>query len=171
MHDYEAQVIPLRAELTRAALRLTRDEGRAADLVQETLMRAWLGWSGFRAGTNARAWTHRILRNAFINQYRRSQREAVAMRAFRQHPRERRYVPVLPGYSDAVEKALGELPATFRDAVLAVDAQGLGYSGASEALGCPVGTIMSRVHRGRRRLRQALQGYATEEGYLRRDAA
>ncbi len=165
---YRAATAPYEAELHRAALRLTRCAFDADDLVQETFARAWAFWDRFEEGTNARAWLHRILVNTFINGYRRKRRERDALRraeevlAF-----DDRSAPVAAGESvgDEVLAAMESLRPEYRHTVVMVDVLGLSYAEAATAAGCPIGTIMSRLHRGRRTLQHSLRGYATDLGY------
>jgi RNA polymerase sigma-70 factor (ECF subfamily) len=167
--QYTEEILPCVPELSRTALRLTRGTALADDLVQETLTRAWQSRSSFQPGTNARAWTHRILFNTYINHYRKRKRERQALEEMRglahrpvRSPHE--------GFGDEVVAALRALRPEFREAVELVDLGDLSYQAAAARLDCPVGTVMSRLHRGRRRLRSALEAYATEQG-LRRSAA
>ena len=175
-HSYKSQILPYMPELRRAALRYTGSEAGANDLLQETLMRAWTGWSGFSQGTNARAWVHRILRNTFINHYRRNKREREVLLQAHGIVRSRRSTATMPepfglSYGDEVAQALARLPYEFRQAVEMVDEEGQSYQEAARRLGCPVGTVMSRLHRGRKQLRKSLQGYAEGEGILTARAA
>jgi len=167
--QYTQEILPCVPELSRTALRLARGTALADDLVQETLARAWQSRSSFQPGTNARAWTHRILFNTYINHYRKRKRERQALEEIRElaHKSVR---PPHQGFGDEVVAALGALRPEFREAVELVDLGELSYQTAAARLQCPVGTVMSRLHRGRRRLRSALEGYAGEQG-LRRSAA
>jgi RNA polymerase sigma-70 factor (ECF subfamily) len=170
--DFDSAILEYSDELYGTAVRLTRDPNDAEDLVQEAIMRAWAFWDRFRAGTNGRAWIHRILMNTFINGYRRKKREREIMGQVqvqvRDQPRwahdddgRRR-----EGLSDQVEAALAALPEEFRTVVLLVDGNGLSYKEAADALDCPIGTVMSRLHRARKRLQADLRAYAMEEGYV-----
>lgn len=171
MHQdpYHREILPCRPELCRTAMRLARGTALADDLVQETLARAWQARASFQPGTNARAWTHRILFNTYINHYRKRKREREALEELRQ-------TDVGGGGSDSeglgdeVLCALGALQPEFRRAVELVDLHDLSYQDAAERLDCPVGTVMSRLHRGRRRLRSVLEEYAVEQGVRRRAA-
>lgn len=167
---YERQVLPFVPELSRAALRLTRSPGRADDLVQEALTRAWIGWAGFREGSNARAWMHRILRNTFINHYRKHKREREVLEELRRERAGQAHVdahPTQSQLSDEVVAALAGLPAEFREAVTLVDLRQLSYQEAAREMACPVGTVMSRLHRARRVLRGQLHEFACAEGYVK----
>ena len=168
MHQqqYNEEILPCVPDLSRTALRLTRGTALADDLVQETLTRAWQARASFRPGTNARAWTHRILFNTYINHYRKKKREREALQ-------ELRGISLTvsraahDGFGDEVAAALAALQPEFREAVELVDLGDLSYQDAADRLDCPVGTVMSRLHRGRKRLRRALQGYAIDQGVVR----
>jgi len=159
-------------ELYGTAVRLTRSRSDAEDLVQEAVLRAWSFWSRFEPGTNARAWMHRILMNTFINGYRRRRRERELLarvrvedqrRPWRLHEARRARQE---GLGDEVEAALASLPDDFRAVVLLVDFDGMSYQQVAHALDCPIGTVMSRLHRARRALKRRLRVYAEQEGYI-----
>lgn len=174
--DYDASVRPHVPELYGTAVRLTRSRTEADDLLQDTLARAWVFWHRFQKGTNARAWMHRILMNTFITGYRRRRREReimerVALEA--QALPSPELTPSMPedasprdSLGDEVRAALDTIRPEFRSAVELVDVEERSYQEAAELLGCPIGTIMSRLHRGRRALREQLRTYAFEEGYV-----
>lgn len=168
MHErqYRDEILPCAPDLTRTALRLTRGSALADDLVQETLVRAWQARASFRPGTNARAWTQRILFNTYVNHYRKSKRERRALDELGRIPLSKQRAPH-DGLGDEVVAALEDLQPEFREAVRLVDLEDLSYQDAAQALRCPVGTVMSRLHRGRKRLRGALRGYAVGEGVVR----
>ena len=184
-HDaYQRAVSPHVGSLRGVAMRLTRSPAEADDLVQETLARAWTFWHRFEPGTNARAWMHRILMNTFITRYRKRKREREVMErvaretAALRDTDDRSPKPLPPdaedelaGLGDEVRAALGSIKPEFRLAVQLVDVQERSYREAAAALGCPVGTIMSRLHRGRRALREQLATYAVAEGYVSPAAA
>ncbi len=164
--EYNQEILPCVPELSRTALRLTRGTALADDLVQETLTRAWQARRSFRPGTNARAWTHRILFNTYVNHYRKKKRERALLEELRGIGRQTSRPPH-DGFGDEVTAALGALQPEFREAVELVDLGDLSYQDAADRLECPVGTVMSRLHRGRKRLRRALEGYAIDQGVLR----
>jgi RNA polymerase sigma-70 factor (ECF subfamily) len=158
-------------------LRLTHNRAEAEDLVQETCLRALRGFHRFDPGTNCRAWLLTILRNAFLNRVRRNGREILdpeltsrdweADRTAvdrRDSPEDEFFRTVLHG---DVDRALRSLPLVFREAVVLADLEGLAYREIAEVLGCPIGTVMSRLSRGRALLRQMLARFATEHGYTR----
>lgn len=181
--SYQALVLGLRPELFAAALRYTRNEGDAEDLVQETLLKAYVAWSSFIPGASARGWCHRILRNTFISGYRRRVTEVRAARLegeelrrltsagsrrAAEHPEaalEREQV------GDEVAAALVDLPAEQRQVLELYHLRGLSYRDIAQALRLPLGTVMSRLHRGRRALRERLEAYARTQGIGSRRAA
>jgi RNA polymerase sigma-70 factor, ECF subfamily len=165
--------------LYRTALRLTHHRADAEDLVQETCLRAYRSFDRFNPGTNCRAWLLAILRNAFLNRVRRAGREllddeatpweatesAFADRGMAEsNPEEEFFQTVLHG---DVDRALAALPLPFREAVALTDLEGLSYKEVAEVLGCPIGTVMSRLARGRALLRRSLRRFAREHGYVR----
>jgi RNA polymerase sigma-70 factor (ECF subfamily) len=168
--------------LLRYALRLTHDRAEAEDLVQETCLRAFRRFERFEAGTNCRAWLFTILRHLFLNRVRHAGLEVAtddltmwesgdsvtALEPTRGTPEDEFLLTVVHG---DVDRALRGLPALYREAVVLVDLEGLRYREASEVLGCPVGTVMSRLFRGRSLLRQALGRLAREHGYARETGA
>jgi RNA polymerase sigma-70 factor (ECF subfamily) len=166
---FETEALPHRQSLLRAAIRLTRHPADAEDLVQETMARACAGFSGFRTGTNVRAWLHRIMMNTFINSYRKSQREPFLVLAPGEQLQFSAPPPELPASTrsaedqvlaripaDEVTAALRDMPAEYRLAVYLVDVEGFRYREAAIAMGTPLGTVMSRLHRGRACLRSRL---------------
>ncbi len=167
--QYEREILPHVPELTRAALRLARNAALADDLMQESLTRAWQARERFQSGTNARAWMHRILFNTYINHYRQKRRETEAMLELRHELKPLRREPC-DGLGDEVRQALAALSPEFREAVLLVDLDDMSYQDAAETLACPVGTVMSRLHRGRKQLRGRLEHYAVKQGVLRQAA-
>ena len=176
---YEREVLPLLPEMYAAALRLTRNPSDAEDLVQETFLRAYRGFAGFRAGTNLRAWMHRILMNTFINSYRKRQREPQTL-SEDEVPEWYLYERMAPGSAEAsaetevldampdedVQAALDSLPDQFRLAVLLADVEGFSYKEIAEILDAPIGTVMSRLHRGRKALEKALWEAMTDRGLI-----
>ncbi len=165
--------------LHRTALRLTHNRPEAEDLVQETFLRAFRSFHRFNPGTNCRAWLFTILRNAFLNRIRQGSHEVLeddpaawesASESVTQpagsgtHPQEEFFQTVLHG---DVDRALKALPLVFREAVVLADLEGLNYKEIGQVLGCPPGTVMSRLSRGRSLLRQALGRFAREHGYVK----
>ena len=173
--DFERQVRPYIAQLHQAAFRMTRNPSDAEDLVQETLAKAYVAFNQFRPGTNLRAWLHKILSNAFVNSYRKTRREPTLAAApdmpdgWRQE--DDAFAPVarsaeaeaLDRLGDSeVLRALRDLPTDFRTAVNLADIEGYPYREVAAMIGTPIGTVMSRLHRGRDRLRRALAGYGPQ---------
>jgi RNA polymerase sigma-70 factor, ECF subfamily len=176
--DFADQAMDLMPGLYGAALRMTRNPADAEDLVQETYLRAYRGFGGFEQGTNLKAWLYRILTNTFINTYRQKKRRpdesdvediedqylyrrlggleaALAGRSAEDELLER--------FTDAeVKEALEALPETFRMAVLLADVEGFSYKEIAEILDIPIGTVMSRLHRGRKALQKRLYEFAVE---------
>jgi RNA polymerase sigma-70 factor (ECF subfamily) len=167
---FEDDVVPLLSQLYSAALRMTRNPTDAEDLLQETLLRAFRGYGGFKAGTNLRAWLYRILTNTFINRYRRQSRQPAevelgeledlylyrrlgeASGAARSAEDE-----ALDRFVDEdVKAAVESLPDNFRIAVLLADVEGFSYKEIAKIMDVPIGTVMSRLHRGRKALEKAL---------------
>ena len=166
---FEAAILPHMDELLGSAVRLTGTRAEADDLVQEATLRAWAFWPRFEQGTNARAWMHRILMNTFINGYRRKKREREMLTEVRTgnedavegDPHEE-----TTAVGDEVEAALAALPEEFRAVVTLVDLNERSYKEVAAELGCPIGTVMSRLHRARRALKRRLRAYAASEGYI-----
>jgi RNA polymerase sigma-70 factor (ECF subfamily) len=172
--EFEQTALPHMRALYGMAHRLTQRREDASDLVQETFLRAYRTFDGFVAGTNAKAWLFTILYSVFANRYRKERRTPPEVPL---HELEERLgsddggggSPFTDGEPPAeeVERALGELPESFRTAVMLVDVEELSYTEAAAALGCPVGTLRSRLFRGRRLLYGFLQEYARRSGLLR----
>jgi RNA polymerase sigma-70 factor (ECF subfamily) len=158
--------------LQEAARRLTGSSDEASDLVQDAVMRAWTFWDRFEPGSNARAWLHRILMNTFINAYRKQRRERDLFRAAGEESRRDAHSAAdlfdasRDGLSDEVGAALAALPPEFRAVVELVDLGDLSYREVASQLGCPIGTVMSRLHRARKQLQESLAEYAREEGFV-----
>jgi len=175
--EFEREVLARRGQLFGAALRMTGCRAQAEDLVQEAVMRAWTFWHRFQPGTNGRAWMHRILTNTFINGYRRRRREREILGEIKRDVRAaevwERGVDAVPGegLGDEVTAALATLPHEFRQVLMLVDLRGRSYKDAADIIGCPIGTVMSRLHRARRAMKQQLAAYAVREGYVTAAAA
>jgi RNA polymerase sigma-70 factor (ECF subfamily) len=177
---FERDVLPMMPNLYSAALRMTRDPSDAEDLLQETYLRAYRGFKGFEEGTNLKAWMYRILTNTFINTYRKKQREPATVSgddleewylydklgdAVAESSAEAVVIEALP--EEEVKAALDALPEGFRMAVWLVDVEGFPYKEAAEILDVPIGTVMSRLHRGRKALEKALWESVRERGLVR----
>src|ERR1700751_2494079 len=179
---FEAQAMEFMPSLYTAALRMTRNPADAEDLVQETYLKAYRGFGGFEQGTNLKAWLYRILTNTFINSYRSKKRRpeesdiedvedlylyrrlgglegATAGRSAEEQ--------VLDHLTESeIKEALDSLPEQFRIAVLLGDVEGFSYKEIAEILEFPIGTVMSRLHRGRRALQKTLHDFGTERGLV-----
>ncbi|MFB7250287.1 sigma-70 family RNA polymerase sigma factor [Microbacterium sp. NPDC056234] len=176
--EFEEQAIPFMDQLYAAAMRMTRNPADAADLVQETFVKAFGSWSSFSQGTNLKAWLYRILTNTYINIYRKKQREpfqgtideledwqlggAESTTASHGRSAEAEAIDRMP--ASVVKDALQELPEDFRLAVYFADVEGFAYQEIADIMKTPIGTVMSRLHRGRRMLRELLADYAAERG-------
>lgn len=175
---FEAEVLPHLDRLYSAALRYTRDATDAEDLVQETIAKAFRSFHQYREGTNLKAWLYRVLHTTYISLYRKAQRrpqeslqdEIDDFSFYDELSRTTGSSPerqVLDSFTaDEVKDALAQLPDTFREAVYLADVEGFSYKEIASIMGTPVGTVMSRLHRGRKALHQALHGYATSRGLL-----
>ena len=174
--------MPYMSALYSAALRMTRNPSDAEDLVQETYLRAYRGFGGFKDGTNLKAWLYKILTNTFINSYRSKKRRPEQVDLddtedfflFRRmgglEAAEAGRTPeteVLDSIPDAVVKeALESLPEQFRMAVLLADVEGFSYTEIAEIMDVPIGTVMSRLHRGRKQLHERLLNLGREHGIV-----
>jgi RNA polymerase sigma-70 factor (ECF subfamily) len=180
--EFERQALVHTDALYGAAYRLTRNARDAEDLVQDSLLRAYRFWDSFEQNSNCKAWLLRIVTNTFINEYQRKKRSREVLDAAnaeqdatdgvlihadangRQNP-ERALLD--RSVSDDVQRALDALPEDFRTAVVLCDVQGLAYKEIADIMQTPVGTVMSRLFRGRKLLGAALRDFALNEGYVR----
>ena len=176
---FEEQAIPFMDQLYAAAMRMTRNPSDAADLVQDTFVKAFAAFGQFQQGTNLKAWLYRILTNTFINSYRKNQRNPYqgtideledwqlggAESVTQGRSTRSAEVEAIDHLPDSdVKDALQSIPEDFRMAVYFADVEGFSYQEIADIMKTPVGTVMSRLHRGRRMLRELLAGYAQERG-------
>lgn len=179
--DFETAAIPFLDSLYNMAYRLTRNADDAQDLVQETYLKAYKYYDKFEKGTNLKAWLFRIMKNTFINNYRKKQSQP-QQSAFDDieesfeslvseeagHPiKDPEQVALENVLDEDVQNALDSLRDDYRMVILLVDIEGFSYKEAAEILDVPVGTVMSRLYRGRKLLEHALLGFARRYGYLR----
>ena len=177
---FEEQAMPFMDQLYAAAMRMTRNPADASDLVQETFVKAFAAFRQFQQGTNLKAWLYRIQTNTFINTYRKKQRdpyqgtldeledwqlggaESATRASGSTRSAEAEAIDHLP--DSAVKDALQKVPEDFRMAVYFADVEGFSYQEIADIMKTPVGTVMSRLHRGRRLLRELLADYARDRG-------
>lgn len=178
---FERDAMPMVDQLYAAALRMTRNPADAEDLVQETVLKGYSSFGSFKPGTNLKAWLYRILTNSYINTYRKRQRQPQQsptdeitdwqLSQSAEHSSsglpsaEAEALDRLP--DSTIKDALQDLPDDFRMAVYLADVEGFAYKEIAEIMGTPIGTVMSRLHRGRKQLRDALTDTARERGFLR----
>jgi RNA polymerase sigma-70 factor, ECF subfamily len=182
--DFNSLAVPYIDPLYNTAYRLTGNSQDAEDLVQETFFKAYKYYDKFQEGTNLKAWLFKILKNTFINNYRKKKLEPRSVefgeiedsfeRIVRQDPAQRQFDPeerYLAGVMDeGVKKALDSLPHDYKMVVILADLEDFSYKEIADILDCPVGTVMSRLYRGRKLLERALLKYARSHGYLRGEA-
>jgi RNA polymerase sigma-70 factor (ECF subfamily) len=183
--EFEEIALPHLDALYGAALRLTRDPRDAEDLVQDSILRAYRFWDSFQRDSNCKAWLLKIVTNTFINSYQKAKRTREVLtaavceqeatdgvlvheRAIAQRDPEGALIENT--LSEDVANALAAVPADFRMAVVLCDMQGLSYKEIADVMDCPVGTVMSRLYRGRRLLKKALHDFAVKEGIIREES-
>lgn len=177
--SFEEQAMPLMPQLYGAALRWTRNPSDAEDLVQETFAKAFSAWGRFEQGTNLKAWLFRIMTNTHINLYNKRAKDQAkggldeledwqvgmgeSVTSTRTRSAESEALDNLP--SKVIKDALAQIPTEFRMVVYYAVVEGLPYAEIAEVMETPVGTVMSRLHRGKKMLRELLRDYAIQEGY------
>lgn len=175
---FERDALVFTDQLYAAALRYTKNPEDARDLVQDTYLKAFTSFHQFEEGTNLRAWLYRVLTTTFINTYRKGQRQPKIAQAeledwqlaqSQSHTSDlgkSAEVEALENLPDSdIKRALQEIPEDFRMVVYLADVEGFSYKEIAEIVGAPAGTVMSRLHRGRKQLREKLASYAKELGY------
>src|SRR4051794_26267779 len=180
--EFERQALVHTDSLYGAAYRLTRNPRDAEDLVQDSLLRAYKFWDSFQQDSNCKAWLLRIVTNTFINEYQRRKRsrevldaataeqdatDGVLVQASATDKQSPDQAIMQASVSDDVQRALEQLPDDFRTAVILCDMQGLSYKEIADIMETPVGTVMSRLFRGRKLLATALREFAVSEGYVK----
>ena len=181
--EFETEALVYLGDLYKSAYHLVREKAAAEDLVQETFLRAFRFWDKYEKGTNCRAWLMRILRNTYINQYRKNQQQPTrvdvedldryydqlvetATVSIQPDPAQELFANLV---DDEILEALDQLPEEFRQVVILSDMEGLSYKEISDIMECPVGTVRSRLSRARKLLQAMLFDFATKAGYLRKD--
>lgn len=176
--EFEKLVIEHMDMLYAVALRHTRNPADASDLTQNTVLKALRFHDKFEKGTYIKAWLLTILRNTYINEYRRRARRPAAVEltgaeaaedkspdpSVRYEPEQRSATELMELLDDEVKRAIESLPEDFRSAVVMADIEDLSYKEIADRMGCPIGTVMSRLFRGRKMLREKLRDYAKEKG-------
>jgi RNA polymerase sigma-70 factor (ECF subfamily) len=179
--EFEAEALPHMDVLYNFALRTTGNEDDARDLLQETYLKAYRFWDKYEKGTNIRAWLFRIMKNSYINRYRKETKEPDkvdyedienfynTIRAESTDPNDLQQQLYGNLLGDEVTKALQSLPDDFRTVVILCDIEGLTYEEIAEFVECPIGTVRSRLHRGRKLLQARLFEYAKQQGMIKGD--
>lgn len=181
--DFESAALPFLDPLYNMAYRLTRNTQDAQDLVQETYLKGYRHYDKFQEGTNLKAWLFRIMKNTFINGYRKRQNqpqqsafsdiedsfESLVSEEANQRPKDPEEKALENVLDEDVQKALDQLSEDYRMVILLVDLEDFSYKEAAEILDVPVGTVMSRLYRGRRKLEKTLLDYAHHYGYIQED--
>ena len=179
LRSFEQQALPLMPQLYGAALRWTRNPSDAEDLVQETFSKAFVAWGKFEQGTNLKAWLFRIMTNTHINLYNKRNKDQAktalddledwqvgqgeSITSISTRSAEAEALDNLP--SGIIKEALDQIPEEFRMVVYYAVVEGLPYAEIADVMGTPVGTVMSRLHRGKKLLKSLLSDYASQEGY------
>lgn len=182
---FQREAVPHLDALYGTALRMTKSESDAEDLIQETMLKAFRYFDKYEQGTNCKAWLFKIMTNTFINRYRKKQKRKEFLidddfRPLQERAEAPEHTPFHENYDseehlyfkmfgDEVKRALEEIPVDFRMVVLLADLQDFAYKEIAEIMDCPIGTVMSRLYRGRRMLQAQLAEYARAQGYIDTD--
>lgn len=178
--SFELTALPHLPGLRNYALYLTMNDENAKDLVQETFLKAYRFWHKFEQGTNVRAWLYRIMKNSFLNNYRTQSKEsnnveydenrfchtAIHRESFDLTPVKKKDCEEL--FGDEIAHSIESLPSAFKTVLILRDVEDFSYSEIAQVVQCPVGTVRSRLHRGRNVLQKQLSGYARDNGYVQR---
>lgn len=179
--EFEQDAVPHMDALYNFAIKMTRNSDDASDLLQETYLKAYRFWDKLEKGTNCKAWLFRIMRNTFINDYRKKSKEPIKIDY---EEIENAYEKIKPLTSDSallkkdnydnllddiLSKSISSLPEDFRTVIVMCDIEGYSYEEIAEFVDIPVGTVRSRLHRARKILFTKLHKYAAENGYMRKD--
>jgi RNA polymerase sigma-70 factor, ECF subfamily len=182
-NNFEQTTLPHRTLLYNYAFYITRNSDDANDLLQETFLKAFRFWHNFENGTNVKAWLYRIMKNSYINYYRKETREpkkveykeyhlpydTIQETSFaHKHVLNKTYDEI---FGDEIARSLQSLNDSFRDIIVLSDIEGLSYEEIANTIDCPIGTVRSRLHRGRKLLRKKLFAYAKANGYISKDSA
>ncbi|MFA7289575.1 MAG: sigma-70 family RNA polymerase sigma factor [Melioribacteraceae bacterium] len=177
--DFEREAVPHMSSLYNFALKMTRDEDDANDLVQETYLRAFRFFDKFEQGTNCKAWLYRIMKNTFINDYRKISKQPnkvdyddiqnfyetiKSSEVESRHYEEDAFAGVL---DDDITKAIASLTEDFRTVIILSDIEGFTYEEVADFVDVPIGTVRSRIHRARKMLYSKLHGYALKNGFIK----
>jgi len=175
--DFEQTALPQMPLLHNYALHLTMNSENAKDLLQETFLKAYRFWDKFEKGTDVRAWLYRIMKNSYINVYRKKVKEPKNLEFDENKYFQRKDFQGVPNrryfsgesyfeiFGDEIAQSIESLPNTFKEIVLLSDVEDFSYSEIAALIDCPVGTVRSRLHRGRKQLKRSLSHYAMEHGY------
>jgi RNA polymerase sigma-70 factor (ECF subfamily) len=176
--DFEKTALPAMIVLRKYALHLTMNSENAKDLLQDTYLKAYRFWGHFNKGTNINAWLFRIMKNAYINRYRRERNKPTHIRyeeyhlphngtqetsLSSKHLEEKSYDEV---FGDEIIRSIESIHETFRNVIVLGDVEGLSYEEIASTVDCPIGTVRSRLHRGRKILKERLFAYAKDNGYI-----
>jgi RNA polymerase sigma-70 factor, ECF subfamily len=172
--EFEDTALPYMDEIHRAALRMTKNESEADDLVQDTFLRAFRFFKGFEKGTSIKAWLHKILRNTFINRFNEQAKKPEHLEFDQLNIYEEESISTNDSeqdimykvFDDELRQAINALPDEFKTVIMLSDIEGFSYKEIADITQCPIGTVMSRLHRGRKLLRSSLRKYAEDIGLV-----